>query len=319
MSAPTVTAVVCAYTLERWPLLVAAVRSLRSQTVPPLEVIVCIDHNEGLRARAQAELAAEPRPGQPPVTVIANRFDGRLGSARNTAAEVARGDVLAFLDDDARAEPTWLEHLTAPFADPSVMAVGGAPLPEMGGRKRPGWFPFEFDWVFGCAYTGLPTSLAPARHLIGASMSVRRALLAEIGGFHSDNHDDMDMCHRLAARHSDRRIMFEPAAVVRHHVHPERLTWGYFWRRCFFVNRGKVAAFRAMDEAGNLGAETSFVTRTLTAGVGRELRRLLSGDPAAVARIVTMTLGILLAGTGYCVGTLEHVAGRRPAGQGSGS
>ena len=88
-----------------------------------------------------------------------------------------------------------------PYGNELVVAVGGAPMPEFEGA-RPRWFPFEFDWVFGCAYSGLPEKQAPLARLIGANMSVRRLALAEIGGFHSDNHDDMDMCHRLMHRAS---------------------------------------------------------------------------------------------------------------------
>ena len=49
-------------------------------------------------------------------------------------------------------------------------------------------------------------------------MSVRRAALADIGGFHSDNHDDMDMCHRLKDRRPAEQIVYEPMARVQHFV-----------------------------------------------------------------------------------------------------
>jgi glucosyl-dolichyl phosphate glucuronosyltransferase len=301
----TISVIICAYTMDRWKLLTKAVESARNQTYPALEVIVSIDHNDDLFAAASQELATpEDVPGVP-VTVIRNRYDGRLGSARNSAAEIARGDVLAFLDDDARANSTWLENLVVPYGDDDVAAVGGAPLPDMA-TWRPRWFPPEFDWVFGCSYVGLPTSAAPVRRLIGASMSARRHLLAEIGGFHSDNHDDMDMCHRLAVRAADAKIIYQPAAVVMHHVPAERLTWHYFWRRCFFVNRGKVAAFRGMENAASLSAERSFARQMLTNGVRRELRRLAHGDLAAPARMGAMVAGMFLAGLGYAVGTVEY-------------
>ena len=117
-----------------------------------------------------------------PISVIPNRHGGRLGSARRTAAEVARGDILVFLDDDARAEPDLLERLQAPYLDPSVVAVGGAPMPVYS-RPRPEWFPHEVDWVFGCVYAGLPTKMARTPRLIGAVMSVKSDALRQIGYF----------------------------------------------------------------------------------------------------------------------------------------
>ena len=98
------------------------------------------------------------------------------GWARNSEAAIATGEVLVFMDDDAFADPNWLEQLLEPYLDPKTMAVGGPPLPVYE-SSRPDWFPANFDWVFGCAYRGMPTTLAPISHMIGANMSVRRSAL----------------------------------------------------------------------------------------------------------------------------------------------
>ncbi len=243
-----------------------------------------------------------------PLIVLANKYDGHLGSARNTAAEFASGEVLAFLDDDAAAAADWLERLIAPYDDERVGAVGGAPLPVFEVR-RPRWFPHEFDWVFGCAYRGLPLTRAPLGHLIGANMSARRSALREVGGFHSDHEDDMDMCHRIAyARH---RVLYEPLAIVHHFVPATRTTWHYFWRKCYFANRGKVTVFANMQEASSLDAELTFVTRTLTRGVLAEIRHVIRGDLYGLARVGVMIAGIALAGLGHLSGKFRLRWSRR--------
>ncbi len=172
-------------------------------------------------------------------------------------------------------------------------------------RPRPVWFPHEFDWVFGCVYAGLPTKLARTPRLIGAVMSVKSDALRQIGYFHSDNHDDMDMCHRLAHRWPDRQILFEPRAVARHYVSPDRLTWRYFWRRCFFVNRGKVAAHRNLPRTG-LDADRRFVAVALSQGLRRESRQVRRGDLGGLLRIACLGAGILLAAAGYLTGVVEY-------------
>ena len=301
---PTTSAIICGYTLDRWELFLASVDSLRSQTVPPIEIIVCIDHNDEM-LRCALDSDAIRGDGSIPISIVANRYDGRLGSARTTAAQGARGDILVFLDDDARAEPDLLENICGPYAASSVVAVGGAPIPEYS-RRRPTWFPHEFDWVFGCVYAGMPSELAQTTRLIGAVMSVRREALRQIGYFHSDNHDDMDMCHRLARRWPDRQILFEPKAIAHHWVHPDRLTWGYFWRRCFFVNRGKVAAHRSIPGTGNLDADRRFVLNALSQGLRREAQQVGRGDFGAILRIAALNAGIVLAASGYLTGTIEY-------------
>jgi glucosyl-dolichyl phosphate glucuronosyltransferase len=310
-SPPTVSVIICAYTEDRWSLLEDSVASVEAQTARPVEIILCIDHNEELLRRCERRFVWGRQAKAVPLIVVANKYDGHLGSARNTAAEIARGEVLAFLDDDAAATVDWLEQLIAPFSDLRVAAVGGAPLPRFE-KQRPRWFPREFDWVFGCAYNGLPSTRAKLAHLIGANMSVRRCALQEVGGFHSDNHDDMDMCHRLAFAQFD--VIYEPLAVVSHFVPAARTTWRYFWRRCYFVNLGKVEAFANMQDAAHLGAELAFVGRIMTRNVPAEVHQALRGDMYGLVRAGAMVVGIGLAGLGHLSGELQLRWSRRRSG-----
>jgi GT2 family glycosyltransferase len=304
--------VICAYTEDRWDMLCRAVTSVQAQSAAPRSVLVCVDHNDVLYRRCLQRWDAGGQDGQPPVRVLRNRFGGRLGSARNTAVEQVTADVVAFLDDDAEAAPTWLETLLRVYEDdPAAMAVGGAPLPNHT-VDRPGWFPHEFDWVFGCHYRGLPEQLAPVRHLIGASMSVRTDALWSVGGFHSDKHDDMDLSHRIAATYGAESVLYEPKAQIFHVVHPERLTWSYFWRRCYWINRGKVRAFADMGAAGNITAELQFA-RQMAARVASHLLRGLRGETDALRQAAAIVAGLGAAGAGHLRGRLELRTGRLPA------
>ena len=305
---PTVSVIICAYTEDRWLQLKESVASVEAQTSPPIEIIVCVDHNEELLRRSEEYFGNGGASAAMPLIVLANKYNGHLGAARNTAAEFASGEVLAFLDDDAAAAADWLERLIAPYDDEQVGAVGGAPLPVFEVR-RPRWFPHEFDWVFGCAYRGLPLTRAPLGHLIGANMSARRSALREVDGFHSDNQDDMDMCHRIA--HAQHRVLYEPLATVHHFVPATRTTWHYFWRKCYFTNQEKVAVFADMQEASSLDAELAFVKSTLTRGVMAEIRHVIRGDPYGFVRIGAMTAGIALAGLGHVSGRLRLRRSRR--------
>jgi GT2 family glycosyltransferase len=303
--------VICCYTLARWELLARSVESVLAQQVAPGQLIIVVDHNEALLARCRQEWDAGR--ADPPVEIVllANQFAGRLGSARNTALLHARADIVAFLDDDAEAAPDWLERLLAVYAThPDAVAVGGAPRPNYG-APRPTWLPPDFDWVFGCHYRSLPEWLAPVRHLIGASMSVRRDNVLAVGGFHADDHDDMDLSHRIAREYGLAAVLYEPRAEVRHYVGPERLTWSYFWRRCFFVNRSKVGAFADMGEAGNIRAELSFGARVLLALVPA-LLAAVKGHPERLVQALVGLVGLAVATCGYLAGRVQLARGRRP-------
>jgi cellulose synthase/poly-beta-1,6-N-acetylglucosamine synthase-like glycosyltransferase len=304
VTAPRVSVIICAYTLERWELLTKSLLSVAQQDQPPIEVILCIDHNHEMYERCGAEFPVTLASAPWPFRVIENRYDSRLGGARTSAAEIATGDVLAFLDDDAFATPSWLRCLTAAYADPGVVAVGGAPIASYE-SPRPRWFPFECNWIFGCAYRGLPEHRAPIDHVIGANMSIRREALMSWGGFQSDNHDDMDLSHRTIHAYGPASVLYEPEAVVHHFVPRARLTWNYFWRRCYFVNRGKVAAFRGMDQASNLRAELRFARRSLSRALVKESAELLRGDPYAPVRYLALVSALALGGAGAISGRLR--------------
>ena len=136
--------VVCAYTEDRWSQIQMALGSVAKQTVSPWQVIVVADHNSALLERLESEY--------PDLDVISNKFEQGLSGARNTGVEYADGDIVAFLDDDARAEPGWLETLLASYEDDSVLGVGGLVLADWGATSRPRWLPEEFLWVVGCSY-----------------------------------------------------------------------------------------------------------------------------------------------------------------------
>ncbi len=281
-----------------------AIRSALQQHLQPEAIVIVIDHNPALYARCLGALADWSAQGVVPLVLLENAFDGHLGSARNTGVAACSTDVVAFLDDDAAADPEWLMHLIAPYEHVGVHAVGGAPLPNYA-TSRPRWFPRQMDWVYGCAYDGLPSQLAPTTRLIGASMSVRASSLHHIGGFHSDDHDDMVMCHQLAMAFPGESILFEPRAIVRHNVVAQRVTWSYFWHRCFRVNRSKAMELHRLGNAGDTTEDRAFVLRAIGRGARNALSDLRSGDLAGAARFGALIIGIGLAGFGFAVGQLD--------------
>jgi GT2 family glycosyltransferase len=298
-----VTVVIPAYTDERWALTCAAVDSVLEQTYLPKEIIVCVDHNRRLYERFRDRWPANDAAG-PVIRIVESHHEGHVSASRTTGMELAMSPILVFLDDDASAAPDWLERMRAPLFDPKVLAVGGNPRPAYSGA-RPRWFPYEFDWIFGCAYRGLPESTAPVQRLIGTTIAARRDDLVAIGGFHFDVFEDMAMCHRLRVHAPHGVLLYEPNAIVSHHVHANRLTWSYFWRRCFWVNRGKVAVMKKLGEAGDLTADRSFVLRTLRSCLGDGLSALLHGDVGGILRLGAAFAGLGAAAAGYGLGLVR--------------
>jgi len=172
-----VSVVICAHDTGRWDRLEAAIESVLAQSRAAHELVLVIDHNPELFRRASTRW--------PDAHVVENVEPRGLSGARNTGVARASGTHLAFLDDDAVADPDWVRELLAGYANAEVIAVGGEVVPRWL-SQRPRWFPPEFDWIVGCSYTGMPRHDQSVRNLIGANMSFRADVLAGLGGFHRE-------------------------------------------------------------------------------------------------------------------------------------
>ena len=82
----------------------------------PMEIVVVAD-GAGLDAIADLPFLDQ-------LKTLRNDAAG-ISIARNLGIVAAAGDIVAFIDDDAVPEPSWLRHLTEPFTDPDVAAAGG--------------------------------------------------------------------------------------------------------------------------------------------------------------------------------------------------
>lgn len=319
MTQPTAAVVVCAYTMQRWDDLSAALSSAAAQG--PSELWLVVDHNDELLARARQELV----PAFPELQVLSNMRQQGLSGARNTVLQKVSSEVVVFLDDDASAEPGWLAALLAPYADPSVIAVGGVAQPRWpDGVGRPVTLPAggpdgswdnrgELDWVVGCTYAGQPAAITVVRNLMGCNMSFRRAIFAELGGFSEDlgrvgktplGCEETELCIRAAALFPGTRVVLEPLARVRHYVSPDRLTWSYLRRRCYAEGVSKAAVASMVGSEAALVTERGYATRVLPGAVVRELGSALCGRGLhrGMAGAGAIVFGLAATSAGYVRG-----------------
>ncbi|HGG05048.1 MAG TPA: glycosyltransferase [Aliiroseovarius sp.] len=148
--------------------------------------------------------------------------EANISIARNLGIEQAAGQVVAFIDDDAVPEPTWLDHLTDVFKDDQIVAAGGFV------RGRNG---ITFQWGASLIdTTGQTTPLntvddtsfapAPRKHAVkteGTNCAFRRDILMKLGGFDPAfrfYHDETDLNMRL--RDTGLKTAIVPLAQVHH-------------------------------------------------------------------------------------------------------
>lgn len=293
--------IICAYTMGRWNELAEAVRSCTVQTLAAAEIIVVVDYNDALFDRAREEF--------PDLMVIANNGDQGLSGARNTGVAAARGAIIAFLDDDAYAEPEWLERLAAMLEDPKVAGVGGWILPVWP-QIEPRWFPQTFYWVLGCSYLGLPEHGATIRNPIGANMAFRHRVFASVGGFSSGlgrignnslGCEETELSIRYTDHFVDERFVLSRTAIVHHRVTRSRLSLRYFLTRCWAEGISKAAVASLVGSRSGLAAERGHLMRALPREIAQSGRGLLRDPRNAASRI-----GLILVGSGCAVAGLAR-------------
>jgi GT2 family glycosyltransferase len=310
MSRLTVSVVICAYSTDRWHDLAIAIQSIDSQSVAAREIVVVVDHNPVLLQRVQACFGAQVKPCE-------NTQTPGLSGGRNTGIANASGDIVAFLDDDAAAAPDWIERLIEALEDPQVLGVGGAISPNWM-MERPGIFPREFDWVFGCSYLGMPEAPTSVRNVIGCNMAFRREVFDTVGGFRTEigrvgtnpvGCEETEFCIRLKQMYPAHTILYDPAIKVHHRVSPQRTTWTYFRSRCFAEGMSKAVVAGLVGSDDGLSSERNYALRVLPIGVVRGLSdALFRRDHSGLLRSLLIVAGLAVTVSGYCVGILRKTS-----------
>jgi GT2 family glycosyltransferase len=286
--------VVCAASVEREPLLRECVCSLLGGVRVPEEILVVVDQNPALEVSVASWLPPEVR-------LLRSETSG-ISASRNAGLRAATADVVAFVDDDAAAEPEWLLRVIQPFEESDrVLGAGGAVVPEW--ENGAGWLPDELLWVVGCTYVGHRESAGPIRNPIGCNMAFRRRELTAAGGFSTafgkrggtlSTCDETELCLRLERVHGRGRIRCVPAARVRHHIPAARIGWRTLVLRSVSEGLSK-GRLRHAYGAPALGTEHAYALNLVTRRVPRLLLRgAVRGDrrSAMGAAAIVLTLGV---------------------------
>ena len=305
--AGNISVVICAYTVERWYDLVAAVASIQRQSISPREIILVIDHNTRLFERARASI--------PGITIINNGESRGLSGARNSGIAQAQGEFIAFLDDDAIAHRDWLLRLSTCFADQQVLGAGGAVEPGWS-CERPAWFPEEFYWVLGCSYRGLPEKLSAMRNLYGGCTCFRREVFEAVGGFRSDigrararpmGGEETELCIRARQHWPHRVFLYNPQASIQHTIPVYRASWRYFRSRCYAEGLSKALVTSYVGAKDSLSSERTYALKTLPQGIMRGIQdALFRRDLTGLLRAGVILTGFAITLAGYLAGNLSQ-------------
>jgi O-antigen/teichoic acid export membrane protein/glycosyltransferase involved in cell wall biosynthesis len=295
-----VSVVVCTYDIERLDQLLACLDSLRAQTMRPREVIVVVDGTD------EVAEALHLRAG--PETLHVLPVNSGLSAARNAGVDLVVTRWVAFLDDDAVAEPSWLQRMVDAAEDLSAAGASGRSLPAFDGPE-PDWFPPEMLWTVGCSYLGLPTERSLARNVFGGCAVLRTDLFRRVGGYDVtlgrrgsgvEGGEEADFSLRVAKLDATTRFVLVPEAVIRHRVGVSRLSSSYVFGRCYSDGRTKSILARRLG-TGALSTEKAYLARIVPLGV---LRAMIRGRWRSAYVLIG---GMASAACGYVAGRMAKL------------
>lgn len=215
--------------------------------MPPHEICAAF------RDRLSIKLLAQPHAGQ--------------AAARNAGSHLARGEFLAFTDDDCLCKSDWLRQLEHHFITAPQHLIGGRTLNLL--HRNP--FSRMSQLILDVVYDHYNRDANGPRFFASNNFAVPRAIFIRLGGFDArfKTAEDRELCDRWLRQ--GYRMTYAPEAVV---YHAHSLTLASFWRQHYGYGRGAFRFHQVRNErdAGSFRPEWDFYLRWLRIPFSREYR-----------------------------------------------
>lgn len=242
---PQISVVICTY--NRSEFLPDAFDSLANQTILKESYEIIIVNNastDGTASVCSNYISSHP---DVPILYLEEKRQG-ASFARNTGAAIARAPLLCFMDDDAIADPNYLEKILQFFTE--VPEAGG-----LGGRIIPRYIPAEPKWMSHYVsslvghfhYSDNRKAFSGGKYPLESNMIIRTADFRKIGGFSEAlpgvagtvriGGEGKDLFYRLMQL--GRVIYYDPDIRVEHVVETKKLTPAYLYRVASGIGRGE--------------------------------------------------------------------------------
>ena len=212
--------------------------SLQEQNFPKDDYeIIVVDNNS---TDDTSEVVEECNRKSKKEVVYVREQEIGLHNARHAGARAAKGEILAYVDDDVICDANWLFELIKPYIDSEVGCVGGKILPKWE-AEPPEWVN-QYPSYLSLLDLGDEVKELKTPKIYGCNFSIRKSLLFEVGGFNPDAFGDKKLIWYRGDGETGLlvkvlsvgvKLIHTPYAIVWHVIPENRLTVRYFKKRSF--------------------------------------------------------------------------------------
>lgn len=301
------------YSMENYGNLVDAIDSLLKQSYANIEVIVVIHTNKNLYDEIVKAYGTQSK-----VKVVFNEQSLGAYAARNVGIKVAKGDILAFIDDDAVADEKWVETLVNTYKKPNAIAVGGKILP-IWLPSKPAYFPDELYWLVGVTHKGFAEdNITEVRNAFGPNMSFKREVFEQVGLFNENLGFSRQGTRYIQAGEAEFSLrmtnkfgtgtIYNPEAIVHHKIPVSKARLKLLIKRSFYQGYSKVLLQKLGPAADSITAEKSHLKDLLLKYIPQRIKRAFIGPSrgAELKQVSVLISSIAAVGLGFVYGHIRR-------------
>lgn len=308
-----VSIIIPSFKIDSYSDLVDAIDSLLNQSYADIEVVVVIHTNKNLYEEIVKAYGAQNK-----VKVVFSERSLGAYAARNTGIKAARGDVLAFIDDDAVADEGWVENLVNTYQELDAIAVGGKILP-IWLPSKPAYFPEELYWLVGVTHKGFAEDkLVEIRNAFGPNMSFKREVFEQVGLFNENlgfakrgtsyiQAGEAEFSLRMTSKFGV-GVIYNPEAIVCHKIPISKARLKLLLKRSFYQGYSKVLLQKLGPSPGSISTEKSHLKDLLLKYIPQRIKTVLTGPNrvAQIKQLLVLVSSIVAVGLGFVYGYIKQ-------------
>jgi glycosyltransferase involved in cell wall biosynthesis len=240
----TLSIIITSYTTERINDIYELLDSIKMQSYPHIETIYVAEQTRELIEKI-SEYAERNNISN--IKVLFNDGEHGLSAARNIGLKTAKGEIIAFVDDDVVLYRGWAEGILKAHENDKVIGVTGPAFP-LWENDAIAWFPKEFYWIISCTGWGNWSEITEVRNAWGMNMSFKKEAFKKAGDFitsfglcnserkswRDPPSEDVDLSMRIK-KTTGKIIIFHPDVKVKHRVYSYRIKQQFVKQRSYSV------------------------------------------------------------------------------------